>query len=148
MIRTDSLGQSYNLTGFQAFCSINNCNVAAGDARVTSAPAFLSPDAILTVTPTVTTVSFSVAWTPTPLGTGERLFCFCSPQRSAGRAFEGDYRLIAVSSAAGASPLVVLSAYSARFGAPVVGNRIFVSVARYKGGFVSVPLTTSVVVTT
>jgi hypothetical protein len=36
------------------------------------------------------------------------LFLFASPQRSAGRNYESDYRLIKVSTAAQASPLVAL----------------------------------------
>jgi len=148
MFRTDSLGQTYTLTGLQAFASVNNNKAAAGDARLSDAPALQEPDAILTVTPTITTTSFSVAWTPTPLSAGERIFVFASPQRSAGRGFEHDYRLIAVSAAAGTSPLNILSAYTARFGAPVAGNRIFVSVERYSGGFTSSPLNASAVVTT
>lgn len=146
MTRTDSLGQSYSLTGFQAFCSVNNNLQAAGDTVLTDAPAFLIPDPILTVTPTIAAASFSVAFTPTPLGTGERILLYASPQRSAGRAFEADYRLIATSAAAGTSPQNILSAYQARFGSPVTANRIFLAVHRLKAGFVSTPITTSAIV--
>lgn len=143
MVRTDSLGQSYALNGFGAYCSVNNNLAAAGDSGVDDAPALVTPEAIATTTLTLTSASFSVAYTPTPLGTGERLFFYAGPQRSAGRQFEGDLRLIFVSAAAAASPANVLSAYSARFGAPVTGNRIFVSLVRYLGGFRSGPLLTS-----
>lgn len=146
MTRTDSLGQTYDLTGFQAYCSVNNDNLAAGNAVVSDAPALVTPDAILTATITLTAASFSIAYTPTPLGTGERLFTFASPQRSAGRSFEADFRLIAVSAAAAASPADVFSAYQARLGTPVVGNQIFLSLVRYKGGFTSGPLRTAKVV--
>jgi len=104
MTRTDSLGQSYNLTGFQAYCSVNNNNLAAGNAVVGDAPVLTTPSAITTATLTLTAAAFSVAYTPTPLGTGERLFTYTSLQRSAGRAFEHDLRLLAVSAAAAASP--------------------------------------------
>lgn len=144
--RTDSLGQGYTLTGFQAFVLINNNRAAAGDVRVTDAPAHLPPDPILSITPTITAATYSVAWTPTPLLAGEKLFVSCSPQRSAGRNFEGDYRLILVSAAAGASPLVVFTAYQSRMGTPVVGNRIFTSAQRYLNGFLSTPISTSTVV--
>lgn len=146
MQRTDSLGQVYGLTGFQAYVSVNNNRLAAGDAVVSDAPALVSPDPIATVTPTLTTASFSVAWTPTPLGTGERIFISCSPQRSAGRGFEGDYRLISVGAAASASPSNILSAYQGRFGTPILGMRIFISVQRYVGGFLSTPIGTSAIV--
>ena len=146
MSRTDALGQSYTLNGFQAYCSCNNNNVAAGNAVVSAAPALITPDACLTVTPTATAATFSVAFTPTPPAAGQRVFVYCSPQRSAGRAFEGDLRLVFVSAAAAASPANVFAAYQARFGVPVVGNKVFVTVLVYEGGFLSGPCTTSVVV--
>lgn len=147
MNRTDSIGSSYNLTGFQAYLSVRNNLVAAGDTALTDAPLYAIPDSILTVTPTIGVASFSIAFTPTPLGTGERIFLSASPQRSAGRAFEGDVRLIQVSAAAGTSPQVILTNYTARFGVPVVGSRIFVVVQRYKNGFLSPSLITSAIVT-
>jgi hypothetical protein len=146
MTRTDSLGQTYTLTGFQAYCSINNNNVAAGNAVVSAAPALVTPSALLTVTLTLTASAFSIAYTPTPLSTGQRLFSFVSQQRSAGRSFEGDFRLVAVSAAAAASPADVFTAYSARFGTPVVGNRVFCSLEVYDSGFLSGPFVTSQVV--
>lgn len=146
MTRTDSLGQSYTLGGFAAYCSINNNNLAAGNAIVDTAPGIVTPDALTTATITLTASAFSIAYTPTPLPAGERLFSFLSPQRSSGRAFEGDYRLIAVSAAAGASPADVFSAYQARLGTPVVGNRVFVYLQRYLTGFLSGPLVTSATV--
>lgn len=146
MVRNDSLGQTVDLTGFQAYISVNNNNLAAGNAIVADPPLFQIPSAIVTVTPTATIATLSIAWTPTPLSAGERIFVSCSPPRSAGRTYEGDYRLIQVSAAAGTSPLSVFTAYVARFGTPVVGQRIFVSVQRYLLGFLSTPINTSVVV--
>lgn len=139
MLRTDSLGQSYNLNGFGAFCSVNNNNLAAGDSRVSAAPALVTPSALTSVTVTLTAAAFSIAYTPTPLGAGQRLFSFLSPQQNAGRSFNGDFRLIAVSAAAAASPADVFSAYQSRLGTPVVGNRVFWSLHVYQAGFLSGP---------
>ncbi len=144
--RTDSLGQTYTLNGFMTYCSVNNNQVAAGNAVLSDAPALVTPSALLTVTITLTAAAFSIAYTPTPLATAERAFVFLSPQRSAGRAFEADFRLILVSAAAAASPANVLAAYTAKFGVPVVGNRIFASIQTYLGGFVSGAFVTSAVV--
>lgn len=144
--RTDSLGQTYNLTGFQAYCLINNNNLAAGSAIVSAAPALVDPGTLLTVTVTLSAAAFSVAYTTTPLAAGVRIFAFCSPQRSAGRYFEGDYRLIAVSAAAAASPLVLTTSYAARLGTPVTGNKIFMSFALYQSGFQGPPLLAAQVV--
>lgn len=145
--RSDSLGQNYDMTGFMAYCSVNNNNLAAGNAVVADAPAFAPPAPILTLTPTATAATFSVAWTPTPLSAGERIFIYISPQRSAGRSYESDYRLISVSAAAGTSPSNVLAAYQARFGNPIVGQKIFVQAARYLTGFMSTPILNSLIVT-
>ena len=144
--RNDSLGQTYSLTGFQCYVQIANNRAAAGDAVVTDAPAHLPPNPIISVTPTITAASYSVAFTPTPLAASERIFISASPQRSAGRLFEGDYRLILVSAAAGTSPTVILAAYIARMVTPVVGNRIFTSVQRYLNGFLSNAISTSTIV--
>jgi hypothetical protein len=146
MNRTDALGQSYNLTGFQAFCSVNNLKVAAGDATVTAAPVLSTPSTLLTMTITLSSVAFSIAYTPTPMPANTRVFCFVSPQRSAGRNYESDYRLLQVSAAAAASPINALAAYTARFGVPVTGNKVFVSLVSYFGGFESGPLLSSAVV--
>jgi hypothetical protein len=147
IFRADSLGQYYNLTGFQAFCSVNNNLAKVGDARVAEAPALLEPTSIDSVTPTVTAATFSVAFTVTPAGAAERVLAYASQMRSPGRAYEGDLRFIAAGAAATVSPLDIFSAWSVRFGTPVLGTRIFVAVARYKGGFISPTLFTSVLVT-
>jgi len=145
--RTDALGQAYTLNGFMAFCSVNNNLVAAGSAVLTDAPALATPAALLTATLTGTAATLSLAYTTTPLGAGVKLHVYASPQRSAGRNYEGDYRLIHTSAAAAASPANIFSAYQAKFGTPVVGNKIFVSAVTSVGGFHSGPCVANVVVT-
>lgn len=144
--RTDSLGQTYKLNGFMAYCSVNNNKLDAGDAAVSDAPAIVTPADLITVTVTLTAVAFSVAYTATPLAAGNRLFIWVSPQRSAGRKFNGDYRLLTVTAAAAASPANILAAYTAKFGVPVVGNRIFVNLETYAGGFKGSPFSVAQVV--
>lgn len=146
MTRTDSLGQTYTLTGLQAFVSVNSLNLTAGDATVTAAPAFASPGGLTTATVTLTNAAFSIAYTATPLAAATRLFAYASPQRSSGRNFEADYRLIAVSAAAAASPANIFTAYSARLGTPVTGNKIFMAFELFKGGFISTRLLVAQVV--
>ncbi len=146
MNRSDALGQSYNLTGFLAYVSVNNNNVAAGNAIVSDAPALVTPPTIITAVITLTAAALSIAYTVTPLGAGARLFTYVSAQRSAGRNFEGDYRLIAVSAAAAASPANNFTAYTAKWGTPIVGNKIFFALRTYTAGFLSGPLNTSQVV--
>ena len=146
MSRSDSLGSAYTLNGFLAYCSVTNNKVAAGDAIVSDAPTIATPGSLLTVTLTLTSAAFSVAYTATPLAASTRAFIRCSPQQSPGRIFNGDYRLITVTAAAAASPANILAAYTARLGAPVTGNRIFVSIQLYRGGFLDSPFNVSQVV--
>jgi hypothetical protein len=144
--RTDSLGQTYTMNGFMAYCSVNNNKLDAGDAAVSDAPAIVTPADLLTATITLTSAALSIAYTATPLAAGVRLFIWVSPQQSAGRKFNGDYRLLSVTAAAAASPSNSLAAYTARFGVPVTGTRIFFSLETYQGGFKGSPLNVSQVV--
>jgi hypothetical protein len=144
--RTDGLGQVYTLNGFGAFVSVNTNKLDAGDALVLDAPAIVTPADLISATVTLTAASFSIAYTATPLAAGARLYIFASPQKSAGVKFNGDYRLLAITAAAAASPFVALALYTAKFGVPVVGNRIFMSFQTYQGGFKGSPFNVSQVV--
>lgn len=147
MIRSDALGQSYSLTGFQAFCSVNNTLASSGAVGIVAAPALITPTALLTAVLTATSATLSLAYTTTPLAAGTKLQVFASPQRSAGRQFEGDFRQLFVSAAAAVSPSDLFATYSAKFGVPVIANRIFVSAVTTIGGFRSGAIITSAVVT-
>jgi hypothetical protein len=118
----------------------------AGNAVVDTPPALLLPDALTTLTPTLTTAACSLVYAPTPLAAGQRAFVYASPQRSAGRQFESDLRLIHVTGAAAASPANIFSSYEARFGTPTADNRVFFSVRVYDSGFLSAPIATSAIV--
>ena len=147
--RDDSLGQSYTFNGFMAYCSVNNNNLDAGNAIVSDAPALATPADVLTATVTATSggsPALSIAYTATPLPTGTKLFVYASPPVSAGRTFNGDYRLVFVSAAAAASPANILSVYIAKFGALVAGTKIFFQLQTYFGGFRSGPFLVSSVV--
>lgn len=146
MVRTDSLGQSYALQGNQAYASVNNNRLLQGLAVVPDAPSIATPINVVTATITLTAASLSIAYTATPLAAGTYLAVFASPQRSAGRNFEGDLRFIKLSAAAAASPIVCLTEYTAKFGVPVVGNRIFFSLVALSLGFESGPFALSQVV--
>ena len=146
MVRTDSLGQSYSLQGNQAYASVNNNRLLCGLAVVADAPAIATPVNVVTCTVTLTAAAFSLAYTATPLGAATYLAVFASPQRSAGRNYEGDLRFIKLSAAAGASPRVITTDYTAKVGLPVVGNRIFLSLVAINLGFESGPFAMSQVV--
>jgi hypothetical protein len=146
MTRTDSLGQSYTLTGFQAYISVNNNLAFAGSSAVSDAPELLTPAGLLTATLTGTTSTLSLAYTATPLGTGVKLLISASPQGSAGKSFQEDFRFILATAAAAASPANIFTVYQTKFGTPVTGNKIFVSATTTVGGFESSAFIASVVI--
>lgn len=54
IIRTDSLGQTYDLTGFQAYLLVNRNLLTYGGTTVSDAPAYSPPAAITSATLTAT----------------------------------------------------------------------------------------------
>ena len=146
IVRTDSLGQAYTLTGFAAFISVNTARLSVGDSVLDDAPFLAPPEALTSISASIGPASASVTFTPTPLTAEERAIILVSPQRSAGRMYEGDLRVLLATTTAGASPVDILSAYSARFGTPVVGAKIFVGGQKYNNGFLSPMLMTSAIV--
>jgi hypothetical protein len=146
MVRNNSLGQAYTLQGNQAYNSVNNDRLLCGLTVVPDAPALVTPPVPTGAVVTLTAASLSIAYTPTPLPAATYLALFASPQRSAGRNYEGDLRFIKLSTAAQASPLVALTEYTAKFGVPVVGNRIFFGLVTVNLGFESASLIVSAVV--
>lgn len=144
--KSDSLGQSHTMKGFNCYCMVNQTRLAAGDAVLADAPLLATPAPPTTVTITLTSAALSVAYTPTPLGAGLRLFSYMSGNMSAGRNFNKNVKLIAVSAAAAASPANLFAAFSARYGVPVTGSQIFFVFKVYSGGFLSGPLEVSQIV--
>jgi hypothetical protein len=144
--RRGSLGESYTLNGFMTYTSVNNNNLAAGTAVVSDAPLLTDPGTLVTATITLTSAAFSVAYTTTPLSAGVRLFIYVSEQTSAGRSFNGSYKLCTVTAAAAASPANILAAYTALYGVPVTGRRIFLSLELYQAGFRGAPLKVSQII--
>jgi hypothetical protein len=118
--RVDSLGVVYNLTGLQAFQSVNAIRLLAGLAVATDSP-------VLSTLPELDTFSvtnagpgptLSAAFTPTPIGAGQRVELWATRAVSRGRSFFGprEYRRIFLSADDAASPLDIAAAYTARFG--------------------------------
>lgn len=144
--RNDSLGQSYTPSGFGAYCMVNLNRQTVGLALLDDPPLYAPPVAADTATLTATASTLSLAYTVTPLATGIRALAFVSPGQSAGRYYNGNLRLIQFSAAAAASPMNLFTAYSTRFGAPVVGSKLFASIVLTDGSWVSSPVLTSAIV--
>lgn len=95
-------------------------------------------------------IALSVAYTTTPLPAGAQMAVYATPQLSAGinRPNSRAYKLIQVSAAAAASPLNLLSSYTAKMGALISGRKIFIRAIIFNAnGVASQQLDTSVIIT-
>lgn len=151
IVRQDSLGQTYNLTGLQAYTSVNLNRAAMGLATISDPLPYDDPDVLDSFTLETGTAPavLRVVFTPTPLLAGQRLIIAATRGVSAGISFlpRGDYRQIVVSNAAAASPINILVPWVARFGVLPQGRRIFVrGVVMNDNGIGSSPFIASQVV--
>jgi hypothetical protein len=126
--KTDSLGQVYDLTGIQAYESINGVRFAIGSALVDDAPAL---DAIpqvdtLGLTATITGSVLSLAYTSANDVAAQQWLVYATRGLSAGKNFfrGSDYKLFFTFVGATASPVNIFASYTARFGALVLGTKI------------------------
>lgn len=142
--RTDSLGQVYNLTGLQAFVSINRNLATYGSPAVSIPPLYSPPSGLATAVATADdTPALSIAYTATPLAAGDKLVIFATRPLSAGIKFQpnGAYKLIFVTAAAAASPANVLAGYTAVYGAiGVAGEKILFKAFTISSGGLASPV--------
>lgn len=128
--RTDSLGQTYNLTGLQAYVSVNQNLNTIGGTLLSEPPVYTPPAGIVTATLTANdTPTLSLAYTVTPLGTGEKLVIEATRALSAGINFQqrGAYKQVFVTAAAAASPANILSAWQGIYGATLsLGSKVLI----------------------
>jgi hypothetical protein len=65
---------------------------------------------------------------------GTKFMIFASPQVSAGVSFQGNFRFIQTSSTFTAGAMSLQTAYSAKFGALIIGKKVFVKVVQSQDG--------------
>jgi hypothetical protein len=122
--RTDSLGQTYFLTGAQTFVS---CNIAQNMAGL---PTLLAPVAItpwgsgaITLTATSTPQDLSAGIETVP--PGHKLIIEAGPQRTPGSTYESEYRFM-LATGPGLFVAPFIAQYTAAWGALITHKRIFV----------------------
>lgn len=122
--KVDSLGQAIVLTGFQQFVRVNLAILRTGGSILSDVPAetIFSSNAI-GATAVAGTPALSVTFTPP--NPGQVLLIDASQQVSAGRSYWSDFRRLVERDDAATSPYNGLTAYTAKFGALVEGQRIF-----------------------
>lgn len=148
ILKTDSLGQTYSLTGSQAFASLFLSYSQFGSAPLENPPSGQTPQVTMCVpafegigtTPDLTVnINTDVATC--------FAMVFASAPCSAGVSFNRNLRRLAVGPVAGGTSVIdVTDAYIAKFGLPPLGSKVFIKViacdvARLSA--VSVPRTAS-----
>ena len=136
--RVDSLGQTQTLTGHMMYVAVNGLILASGGTVIAEPPtgaAIATPDFSLTAT-TAAGLSGKVA---TAIPVAAKIIVSCSPPMSAGRSFNGNFRIVKALSGTNAADQVVITAadVAAKFGALVAGKKLFLSVEVVNAGNVS-----------
>jgi hypothetical protein len=126
---TDIFGNIKFLSGQALYVKLNNNLVAGGQVAISDAPAPVAIPALdsIALTAAAGTPAVSLAFTPTPVPADFNLFIDMTPNVTPGKSFVKNlFRRVAVIQDAETSPQDLLSAYSAIFGNPVEGQKIFV----------------------
>ena len=118
-VRTDSLGQTYNLPGINTYVSVNRNVALYGGTQLSDPPAYAPPDALTSASAAVTEADTAIlTFTATPLPASTKLLIYATRPLSAGINFQqnGAYKHIATSAAAQATSWDITSQYTARYG--------------------------------
>lgn len=129
--RQDSLGETYTLTGLQAYVSINRNRAVQGLGSTSTPPLLASIAAITSLVLDAEIGSFELQWTPA-LGLNEKLLVEATRQVSAGIGFmpRSEYKVILVTAAAQTSPIDTYDEWEAIYGAATDEMRVFYRVAK------------------
>lgn len=145
---TDSLGQTIALTGHAMFVSRNVTMLQAGYAIQNAVPDGTSIDAPDVNVGTGTAAGLSLRVTvAVPVDT--TIVAYASPPLSAGRAFNGDFRVVNVAVGTNAANQVILTAdqLTTKYGTLSAGQKYFVQAVLVKEGNISAPGVLSLVLT-
>lgn len=129
--KTNVFGDGRPLTGHQFFVRLARLAQELGVTILTDPPAIRAADApeSLTLTATASPAALSLAFSPSPLGTGVHLVVEATDTISPGISnATGKFRQIFVSAAAATSPLNLLTAWQNKFGSLTAGLKVFVRV--------------------
>lgn len=146
IIRTNPVGDSYDLTGLQAYVSVNQKRLEAGQARVDTAPALGSIDditgATVVATPSVTPGNRILTISGTPaIGIGDRIELFVTGPLSPGRKFvkPSQYKFMQYLTTwtAAQSFLTAWEAIFGPFDAPKAGQKLGVKIVPVNENFIA-----------
>ena len=141
------LGQSGALSGFQLFTKINCTLAQFGQETVTAPPARpefpeLAP-ASLIITNTTGVIALKLAC---PTDPGTNTIVRGSAPLSQGRENCRDFRILGTCPAVAQGSANITGLYTARYGVPPVGKKVFVQVNQAVNGWEDLPVTFSAIV--
>lgn len=147
---TDSLGQSKVLTGFMQFVSTNTFLLNVGEVVVVLPPSDVAVGDLSGITVTSSAVTQALNVTGSDTVEAGRVSVFASEPVSAGVSFMGNFRYMAsVASISSVWEFELGPLYTAKFGAPPLGKKIFIKVVPFAAdGTRGTEYRSSVVVTT
>jgi hypothetical protein len=130
----NSLGQSNHLTGLQCYTKVNTVNALNGGSQVSVPPALpvFIPATVTGITVTAGTPLVEVNGSTPAAGT--IFMVYATAQQSAGVTFVNNYAYIASFTTATGSEFVITTAYSAKYGAPIIGKKFFIKVVQSQAG--------------
>lgn len=145
--RTDSLGQTVVLSGFQAYIGINGALVASGQTAISAPPTdemVLTPDFTVGVG---TAAGLNISIVQGVIGA--MVVVRTSPPVSPGVSFNGDYRIVAsVAAEDDDDPILTAAVLTAKWGTLSAGMKFFIKTIRVDAtGNVSAPFEKSIVLT-
>lgn len=141
---TNALGEAVTLTGHQAYIQLNSRIRQSGDTVITLPPVAVAPPALLTlsVVADVANTYCTLTFTGSPLAAADRLWSWACAVDNAGITnVNNRYRLIDISAKAQPTALELSVELSTRFGARILGQRIFIKCAVFDSvtGLLSAP---------
>lgn len=149
--RTDSLGQSFLLSGHQGYVALNTRILLDAGTVINVPPVIPAPDALLTAVQTgdIGTAAFTLAFTAALLS-GNKVELDAAVVNSAGKKYvENLYKHISFSAVDETTPWDNQSAIEAILGTMTVGQTLHVKAAQFDPatGLASPPLHSSIVIT-
>ncbi len=136
------LGQNGSLSGFLLFTKINCTLAQFGQEQVTAPPAQpqfpdLAPQALV-ISNSAGTIALKLTCPTSP---GENTIIRASAPLSAGRETCSDYRVLGTCPAATQGSADITNLYTALYGAPPAGKKVYVQVNQFIDGWESLPVT-------
>jgi hypothetical protein len=143
--RSDRFGNKYTQKGKQLYSQLNNNLAQAGEAAISTAPSSTLVTAPLTAAfGSNTNAAQTIAFTASPVPANTSFIIEMTKPLSAGysKVTKSMYRVVAIEAAAATSPANTFAAYSAIFGAPITGKKIFGQIVAVNTltGFKSTPV--------